>query len=270
MSEKVPAVRCVGVEFGYGAGTLLRSVDLELVTGEVTAILGRNGAGKSTLLRLIAGLLQPAKGEIHLLERKLSAWSRREVAQHVALVTQEGAAENAFTAMELVLLGRAPHQSRFAFDTRADRERAEQSLREVGLMELAQRPVWSLSGGERRRVRLARALAQEPRVLLLDEPTAFLDMGHQLQILELARQRARDGVAVVAVLHDPNLAASYADRVVLIDGEGRASSGAAAEMLQSGFLSRLYDLDLAEARSDRVSHALFFPASTASPGPSSR
>jgi iron complex transport system ATP-binding protein len=227
-----------------GAAEILAGVDVEVRPGEVLAILGPNGVGKSTLLRVLAGLLPASGGEVRLEGSPLAALTSRERAQRLALVPQELPADAGFTAMQVTLMGRAPHQGAWALDSGRDRAVAQAALAEVGLAGLEQRPLSQLSGGERRRVLVARALAQEAPVLLLDEPTAFLDLAHQAAVLALCRQRAQSGLAVAAVLHDPNLARAYAQRVLLLSAGGRAESGPAAELLTRERLSALYGVQL--------------------------
>jgi iron complex transport system ATP-binding protein len=206
-----------------GATQVLGGVSVELHAGEVLGVVGPNGAGKSTLLRALAALI-PFEGQIDILSRPIAVLSRNEVAREIALVPQDLPVDLPFTVAEIVLMGRAPHQGPWGLDSAADREIVREALDAVDLTAFASRPIDVLSGGERRRAFVARALAQRARVLLLDEPTAFLDIGHQLDLLGRCRALAAQGLAVAAVLHDPNLAASYCDRViVLCAGTVRAS-----------------------------------------------
>jgi iron complex transport system ATP-binding protein len=241
-----PLLEARGLGYHYGARPVLAGAELSLSAGEVLALLGPNGAGKSTLLRLLAGLVPPAEGEVRLGGVALASLSRRDVARQLALVPQELPVEGGFTALEVALMGRAPHLGTLALDGPGDRALAESALAEVGLAGLGGRTLAQLSGGERRRVLVARALAQQPRVLLLDEPTAFLDLGHQAQLLELCRARAKQGLAVAAVLHDPNLARAYADRVALLAPGQPVVVGHAAELLTRERLSALYGVALTE------------------------
>lgn len=236
-----------GIECRYGGRTAVRGASLRAGSGTLTALLGPNGAGKSTLLRALAGI-GASGGEVLLDGEPLARLSRRAIARRIALVAQDPPADVPFTVFEIVLMGRAPHQGRFGLDGRLDREIAEQAMRDAEIWELADRPVDELSGGERRRVFLARALAQQPSVLLLDEPTAFLDLGHQARVMERAHALARRGLCVLAVLHDPNLAAAWADRAVLMQAGGILAQGPAAEVLEVALLERLYGASLVRAR----------------------
>lgn len=247
MSAPVPPLlelRSVGCR--YGARPALRGADLVAEAGTLTAILGPNGAGKSTLLKAAAGLVD-YEGQVLLDGRDLAGLPRREVARQVALVAQDPPADVPFTVLELVLMGRAPRLGRLALEGDRDREIALAALADAGVSDLAGRPIDQLSGGERRRAFLARALAQEPRLLLLDEPTAFLDLGHQAAVLEHASALVRRGLCVVAVLHDPNLAAAWADRAVLMKDGAVVASGPAREILRAPTLEALYGARLLEA-----------------------
>ena len=241
----MPLVRARGVSCRYGERVVVRDVDLDAEAGTLTAILGPNGAGKSTLLRALAGIGE-STGRVALGGVPLASLGRKAVARKVALVAQDPSADLPFTVLELVLMGRAPYLGRLAFEGPTDRAIAEEAMRSADVLHLAARPIDQLSGGERRRVFLARALAQQPQILLLDEPTAFLDLAHQAQVLEHAAALARKGLCVFAVLHDPNLAAAFADRAVLMR-EGRVvAQGPAKETLRAEVLDALYGTRLME------------------------
>jgi iron complex transport system ATP-binding protein len=229
----------------YGAREVVRSVSLTAQAGTLTAILGPNGAGKSTLLRALAGLGQ-FEGEVKLCGDDLRALSRREIARRVALVPQDPVSDVPFTALELVLMGRSPHLGGLGLEGERDRQIAEEALRTVDALALAARPIDQLSGGERRRVFLARALAQQPKILLLDEPTAFLDLGHQAQVLEHARRLSSEGLCVLAVLHDPNLAVAWADQTLLLRDGQAAAQGPTREVLRAQVLRELYGAPVLE------------------------
>lgn len=219
-----------GVEAGYpgraAAQPVLRGLDLQLEPGEMLALIGPNGAGKSTLLRLAGGILRPTAGSAALLGRDLKTMSAREVAREVAVVPQEGPIPVGLVVREMVAMGRTPYARLLLGPTSHDRKIVDWALGVAGVEELAERFVDELSGGERQRVILARALAQEPRLLLLDEPTANLDLHHQVAMLELVRGLTREsGLAVLAAVHDLQLAALYCDRIALMNAGRIVSQG---------------------------------------------
>ncbi|MGF2949554.1 ABC transporter ATP-binding protein [Microbacterium alcoholitolerans] len=218
-------------------------VDITAPAGSVTALLGPNGAGKSTLLQMIAGILTPQEGEIRFLGDDLLRMRRRERARRLALVEQEWSDVDGLTVRELVDMGRMPHQKWLAAASAADEDIVEDSLRRAGAVELAERPATTLSGGERQRVNIARALAQQPQLLLADEPTNHLDVHAQLSSLALLRQLARDGMTVIAALHDLNHAAQFADHVVVLaDGLVRVA-GPPAEVLTADCMRAVWRVD---------------------------
>lgn len=216
-SERVPVLSCEQVSFAYGAVEVLSAISCEISTGEIVGLLGPNGSGKSTLVRLMSGVRSPQAGRVMYTGRDLQSYSRDELARSIAVVPQETTIELPFSVLEVVLMGRSPYLGKFGFESAHDLAVAQQAMERTGVAALATREVHALSGGERQRVILARALAQEPRVLLLDEPTAFLDIKHQVAVYDLIKQLSREqGLAVVAILHDLNLAALYCDRLVLL------------------------------------------------------
>ena len=239
-------LRAEDLAFSYGGRDVLGGVSLALGRGELVGVLGPNGSGKTTLVRCLMGFLAPRRGRVTLGARDVADWPRRELARRLAVVPQEMPTDFPLLVRELVLLGRVPHLPArgLGFESAHDRAVAEAALADAALTELADRPLHQLSGGELRRAFIARALAQEPPILILDEPTSSLDLRHQLGILELLRRRARSGVGVLVVLHDLNLAASYCDRVVVL-AEGRvAAAGPPGAALDPAILSDVYGVDL--------------------------
>lgn len=231
------------VVVALGGADILRGVSFALRGGEVLGLLGRNGAGKTTLLRAAAGALEPARGDVRLAGRRLSAHSRRELARAIAVVPQDLHVPFPFRAGQLVLMGRAPHQPLFGFDGRRDVSRALQAMERMGIRALADRPIFELSGGERQLVMFARALAQEPELLLLDEPTAFLDLRHRLEVLQVVRELAGSGRSALVVSHDIGLAARACDRLLLL-AEGRvAATGPPREVLTPDVLRRVFGIE---------------------------
>ena len=218
------------------------------------AILGPNGSGKSLSLHTFAGLRSPQSGELLISGRSLLEWPRRALARELAMLPQN--VEDPFPAsvMETVLLGRHPHIARWQWESSRDLAIASDALAAVGLAGYEERDVLTLSGGERRRAALAAVLAQTPRIFLLDEPTNQLDPNHQLEALQLLRGRADAGAAVIVTLHDPNLAARFADAALLIGKDGEWQCGHVAEILTAHHLSTLYDtrFEAAEISGRRV------------------
>jgi iron complex transport system ATP-binding protein len=234
----VSGITARGVRVRYGRRVAVEGVDLEVAAGEWVALVGPNGAGKTSLLRALAGVVA-CRGEIEIGGRLRQEWRRREAARLVALVAQHPVLPGGMTAAEYVLLGRTPHLGYLAAERAGDVAAALAALERLDAAALAARPLGSLSGGERQRVVLARALAQQSQVLLLDEPTASLDIGHQQQVLDLVEGLRRErGMAVLGALHDLTLAAQYADRLVLLDAGRVAAEGTAAEVLTPAALTR--------------------------------
>jgi iron complex transport system ATP-binding protein len=229
-----------------GGRRLIDGLDLVVRGGEFLAVLGRNGAGKTLLLHTLAGLRTPAGGELRLRGRALPGWPRREIARSLALLPQDLEPMPGATALEAVLTGRYAHQGPWGADDPRDRELAQAALERLGIGALAGRELATLSGGEQRRVGAAATLAQAAPLVLLDEPTNHLDPHHQLAVLEVFAAQARGGGAVVASLHDPTLAARYADRVLLLHGDGRCDCGPAAQALNAAALSALYLTEIVE------------------------
>ena len=220
MADVLRVLELTDVRAGYGRRRVLDGASLSVAAGEVVAVLGTNGSGKSTLLRVAAGLLRPWSGNVRILGRPSGAWPRRDLARRVAVLPQALELPLGFRVAEVVAMGRIPHARGLFADDGDDGSAVAAALRDADATDLADREVSELSGGERQRVLVAMALAQEPDLLLLDEPTLHLDLAHQLTLVQtLARLRRGRHLTVVAVVHDLNLAAAMADRaVVLRDG----------------------------------------------------
>jgi iron complex transport system ATP-binding protein len=216
----------------FGPVAAVRGLSLRVEPGGWTALIGPNGAGKTSALRALAGLL-PFDGEISIEEQYVRKLGRRALARLVAFVPQKPETPAALTVAEYVLLGRTPHISYLGGEGKRDRDAAARALRRLDLVTFAQRPLGSLSGGELQRAVLARALAQEARVLLLDEPTTSLDLGRQQLVLELIDELREDGLTVVTTLHDLTLAGQYAEHVVLLDAGEVVAAGTAAQVLSA-------------------------------------
>jgi iron complex transport system ATP-binding protein len=223
-----------------GARRLVAGLSLEFVPGEFVAILGRNGTGKTLTLHTLLGLRKPQGGAVYLDGVAMEGLSRKTVALRLGLLAQDVEESFVTTALEAVLVGRNPHLKLWQWETAEDERIAHEALTAVDLEGFAGRRTDTLSGGELRRVAVAGLLAQEPAVFLLDEPSNHLDPAHQVGILGLFRELCTAGKTVIATLHDPTVAARYADRVVLLHGDGRWAAGAASELLTAEKLSELY------------------------------
>jgi iron complex transport system ATP-binding protein len=233
---------------GYGPSPVLRGVDFAVRAGELWAVLGPNGTGKSTLLRGVLGMLPWTRGGVRLLGRERSAWDARELARRVAWVPQTFEPAEGFSGLELVLMGRSPHLGLWGLTSERDVALARAALQELGVAYLADRSSEALSGGERRMLLLARGLVQEPSLLLLDEPTAFLDVAHQVGALARVRARVQAGLGAVAVLHDVNLAAAFATHVLLLRDGQVLAQGPVDTVLERERLEALYGLPLEMAQ----------------------
>jgi iron complex transport system ATP-binding protein len=255
-----PIVDLRGVSFGYGRSLALEGVSFRARAGEFVGLLGPNGAGKSTLVRLAAGLLEPDAGEVRLAGLDPARAPRRLVARVCALVPQEPRVTWPFTVREAVMMGRVPRQGLLALPSRFDHGAVEGALRACDLLHLSERRLDALSGGERRRVFFARALAQEPRVLLLDEATAFLDLGHQVSAMRMAQVATRGGLCVVAVLHDLNLAAAACDRVAVLSRGRIAAEGPPAEVLTEARVREVWEVPVWRGENAATGAAVVLPA----------
>jgi iron complex transport system ATP-binding protein len=231
------------LEYAYPVGArAIRSVSLTVDPSTLTALIGSNGSGKSTLIRLLAGLLRPSAGEILLDGRPLDAWEPRLRAREIAYMPQSTATVFPFRAIDVVMSGRTPHAPRFGFESDRDLAIAQESLEAAGAAHLAERAVTALSGGEKQMVILARALAQQPRLLLLDEPAAALDLKHRAELMRtLSRLRDTRGLSVVMITHDLQLTGSLFDRIVALKCGEVAAQGPPEEILQSAILAEVYD-----------------------------
>ena len=240
----------------------LRDVSVRIEPRSLTGLLGPNGCGKTTLLKLLSGILKPDAGTVRLGDRALTSFSARGVARQIAVVPQETHPAFDFTVMEMVLMGRHPHLGTFQLEGPDDLAIARDALTATGTAHLADRAYMTLSGGEKQRVVIASALAQMPTVLLLDEPTASLDLGYQLEVASLLRRLNRDrGVTMVMATHDLNLAASVCDTLVLVRDGRVLRQGATSEVLTSATVEQLYGV-IAEVRFHQsVGHVTVIPVS---------
>jgi len=253
-------LRAESVSFGYDGGFTLAEVSVAIAAGSLTGLLGPNGCGKTTLLTLLCGVLRPRTGRVTLDDRMLSSMTRRELARRVAVVPQETHPAFDYSVMEMVLMGRHPHLAAFQLEGPADFEIARQALDATGTRHLAPRSYMTLSGGEKQRVVIASALAQSTEVLLLDEPTASLDLRYQLDVASLLARLNRDrNVTMVLATHDLNLAASLCERLVVMRDGRILTAGPTREVLTSDTVRQLYDVDADVQFHHRAGHLTVVP-----------
>jgi iron complex transport system ATP-binding protein len=233
------------LSFAYDGRTVLRDVELDVAPGEIVGLLGPNGSGKSTLIKVLTGVHRSYEGSAAFDGREVREFPRRELARQIAVVQQEPSFSFSFTALEIVLMGRHPHLAGLAFESRQDVDLAREALERCGASHLASRSIHELSSGERQRIVFARALTQQPRSLVLDEPASFLDIRHQVALYDIVRQQVADrGCSVLTALHDLNLAAEYCDRIYLLR-EGRIEAhGSTNSVFTYANLRRVFDTDV--------------------------
>jgi iron complex transport system ATP-binding protein len=250
LATKNSALATNNVAIKVGARALVSNMTVNFAAGEFVAVLGRNGCGKTLTLHTLAGLREPAVGTVLVDGIPFNQHNRRTVARRLGLLAQD--LEDGFvtTSMETVLVGRHPHLAFWQWETAEDARLARDALAAVDLGEFSARRTDTMSGGEQRRVAIAALLAQAPSVYLLDEPTNHLDPHHQLAVLNLFRELAHTGSTVIATLHDPTLAARFADRALLLFGDGKWATGPASETIDAENLSALYLTPMMEVRQD--------------------
>jgi len=245
LTESGVALEIEALRFAYDGPSVLDGVNLRIQRGELVGVIGPNGCGKTTLLRLISGTLEPGAGAIRLFGQHLDDLPRRRRAGLVSVVPQEARVVFDFTVREIVLMGRAPHLGLLGIEGEEDRHIAEEALRATDMAQLGDARLAELSGGEKQRVLLARALAQEAPLMLLDEPTAFLDIRHRLDLYRLVdRLRAERSLTVVLVSHDIHLAARFCPRLVMLHQGKVAADGPPAEVITQENLRRVYNADV--------------------------
>jgi iron complex transport system ATP-binding protein len=241
----VPIVKVTDIDFRYKDMWALRGVSFAVRRGEFLGVIGPNGSGKTTLIRIIDGILEPEKGEVRVSGNAIQGMKRRDLARLVAVVPQDSAMIFSFRALEIVMMGRAPHLGMMRFEGESDFEIAQRAMEMTDTLSLANRSMDSLSGGERQRVLIARALAQEPGVILLDESTAHLDIKHQVEFFGLVKRLNRErGLTVIAVTHDINLASAYCDRIMLLKGGRIHTLGMPGEVITESNIREVYETDV--------------------------
>lgn len=245
------ALKATDLHFSYGprrhrdAAEAVSGVTLSVERGEFVSLIGPNGSGKTTLLRLLSGALRPQSGRVEIFGRDAARMSRRDIARTVAVVPQDTSVTFAFTVEDIVLMGRFPHLGAYGFEGEHDFAVAREALAATGTLPFAERYIQDLSGGERQRVIVARALAQEADILLLDEPTAFLDIRHQVEITRLVKRlRDEKNLTVVAASHDLNLAAAFSERLVLLKDGKVFADGAPGDVIRKDVLESAYETDV--------------------------
>lgn len=245
MSATAPTLfSCNNIRVDVSGRTLVDALNFAVGRGELLAVLGQNGSGKSLTMHTFAGLRPATSGQVFLGEQDVAGSSRQEIAKQLALLPQHVDDIFPATVLDTAMIGRHPHIGRFQWESAEDFEIGRAALASVDLEDLARRDVLTLSGGERRRLAIAQVLTQQPDVYLLDEPTNHLDPQHQLDALRLFRERADTGAAVIASLHDVNLAVRYADRCLLLYGDGRWDIGATDDVLDEHRLTELYAIPM--------------------------
>ena len=248
-----------GLCVDYGRREVLRGIDLDLSAGEVVGLVGPNGGGKTTLLKAITRVV-PSTGQVTIGGDDVASLNARDLARRVAVVPQDPTLPIGFTALEVVVMGRTPHLGFLEQETAADRQKAENALAMLGAQSLADRRVDELSGGERQNVVIARALVQEAPLLLLDEPTANLDIGHQAGIARLLRRLAAErGSGILAALHDLTLASLYCDRLVLIAAGGVVAEGVPSDVLTVENVRRAYGTEVMVLRPEGLRGPVIVP-----------
>jgi len=237
-------INAENINFSYAVKPVMADISFSIDKAEMAAVIGPNGSGKTTLLKIINGTLFPNAGRLLIDGKETRRWSRKDIAQKVAIVPQETAVVFPFFAEEIVLMGRFPHLSNYRFEDKKDYRIVHEAMEKTDTLAFAARRFDELSAGERQRVLIARALAQEPKVLLLDESTVFLDLKHQAQFLGLLRQlNTGQDLTVIFVTHDINLAAQHADRIILLYSGKIYAIGKPAEVITAANIKEVYDVD---------------------------
>jgi iron complex transport system ATP-binding protein len=248
-------IRVDGVTIDVASTFACRGISVTIRSGEVLGVIGPNGSGKSTLLRSVYRVLRPSQGTIDSDDRDIWGMDPRQLAREMAVVVQEPEAEFDFTAAEVVMMGRSPHKGTFARETDEDRRLVAASLHRVGMDGVGERMFSTLSGGEKQRVLIARALAQQARALVLDEPTNHLDLRYQIEILELIRSLR---VTAVVAVHDINLAASYCDTILVMAAGEAVAGGPASDVLEPALLTRVFGVGVRSFRPEPGREVFYF------------
>ena len=244
ISDYMKAIEAKNIRFSYTTDEVIKDVSLVLEQGEFLGVIGPNGAGKSTILRILCGILQPKQGEVLIFSENIERMGSKSIAQHIGFVPQETHFLLNFSVEDIVLMGRYPYLQAFRKESKKDREAVEYALLSAGVSEFKKRPINSLSSGERQRVVIARTLAQEPQVLLLDEPTSHLDLYHRSAVMKLLKKLNEQGMSVVIVNHDLNLASFYCKRLILMHQGKIHSEGPPQSLINASTLSEVYGTEV--------------------------
>ena len=238
-------ISAINLNFSYGTKPIMEDISLIIDEAQIVGIIGPNGSGKTTLLKIINGTLNPNSGQMLIDGKNTSLWSRKDLAKTIAIVPQETASFFSFYAEEVVLMGRFPHLSSYHFEDKKDYRIVHEAMEKTDTLTFANRRFDELSAGERQRILIARALASEPKILLLDESTVFLDLKHQMQFLALLRQlNGTQKLTVIFVTHDINLAAQHAGRIILLYCGKNYAIGSPAEVITAANIKEVYDVDV--------------------------
>ena len=238
--ESSQVLSAKGVTFSYGKEPVLDNLDLDVAKGDFIGLIGPNGSGKTTLLKLLMQILSPSNGKVLLEGRTMKEMKRREISQKIAFVPQEENTNFVFSALEIVLMGRSPYLKGFQMEGDYDIEVTKKAMSITDCWQFKERDILTLSGGERKRVFIARALAQEPEIILMDEPTTHLDINHQVEIMEKMLELKKAGLTIIMVSHDINLASSFCTRLAVLKDGKIATSGKPAEIVNSKLLESVY------------------------------
>lgn len=257
------------LSYSFGDKKVLKGVSFEVRPGEFMGLMGPNGSGKTTLLRCVMNYLTPPEDAISIDGAEIRSIPPETLARTFAVVPQSSSTDFTFSAYDIVMMGRLPHRkNRFAGPSRADADAVRGAMDRTGTWALASRPFFALSGGERQRVIIARAVAQHPEALLLDEPTVYLDINGQLEVMDLIKSlNQEEGITVISVLHDVNMAARYCDRIALLSNGRLEAMGPPAEVLTPGVIQSVYGVEVAVRRDPFTNAVYVMPRSTATPAP---
>lgn len=237
-------IEAFGIRFGYQSRDVLKGITISLLPRELVGLLGPNGAGKSTLIKILSKTLKPVAGDVYIEGRDLEELSFRDVAKEIGVVPQETVLDYSFTVYDVVMMGRNPYISKFRRETKSDRDIVLEAMRLTNTIDFADRPITELSGGEKQRVILARALAQQPKILLLDEPTSHLDISYQIEILNLIKRLVIEkDIGALAAMHDPNLASQFCDKIILMKDGLIYDFGTPKDVLTSTNLKEVFNID---------------------------